>query len=170
MKRLIHAAAIAVAVLTPVAAAQADETYLGADLSFTDLSAGGDSANPLALGVRFGRNYNENFSIEGRAGIGVTEDDAGAFDLKLKHYLGLYAKGTVPFNDLFSGYAVLGYSAAKVGVEFLGASGSGSENGVSFGIGGQYHIGAMSSVHFEYLRIVEDVNAFQVGMTFNFGD
>ena len=65
---------------------------------------------------------------------------------------------------------MLGYSTAKVGVEILGASGSDDENGVSFGIGGQYHIGAMSSIHFEYLRIVEDVNAFQIGMTFNFGD
>ena len=169
MKRLTQAAAIAAAVLMPATAATADETYLGADLSLVDFSGGVD-ANPLALGVRFGRNFNENFGIEGRAGIGVTEDGSGAVDVKLKHYAGLFAKGTVPFNDLFSGYAVLGYSTAKVGVEILGASGSDDENGVSFGIGGQYHIGAMSSIHFEYLRIVEDVNAFQIGMTFNFGD
>ena len=167
MKRMIHAAAIAATVLTPVAAAHADETYLGADFVIADIL---DEANPLALGVRFGRNFNENFGIEGRAGIGVTEDGPSGVDVKLKHYAGVFAKGTVPFNDLFSGYAVLGYSTAKIGVETLGVSASGDDNGVSFGLGGQYHIGAMSSVHFEYLRIVEDVEAFQIGMTFNFGD
>jgi outer membrane immunogenic protein len=167
MKRLTLALAFAGAVLLPVAGVHADETYLGADFSLADLSTGAGDANPLALGVRFGRNFNANFGIEGRAGIGLTDDDVGGADVKLKHYAGLFAKGTVPFNDLFSGYAVIGYSTAKRGVEALGST---DDNGVSFGIGGQYHIGAMSSVHVEYLRIVEDVNAFQLGMTFNFGD
>lgn len=166
MKRLTRTAVLAVAGLAPFAAVHADGNYMGADLAFID---SGD-INPIGIGLRLGRNVNPNFAVEGRAGIGIIDDDIGGVDLGLKHYAGLFAKGIIPISDMFAAYGVIGYSTVKAEASVVGITVSDSDSGVSFGIGGQYHVGAMSSIHFEYLQLVEDVDAFKIGMSWNFGD
>lgn len=165
MRKLTRTAVLAVASLAPFAIVHADGNYMGADFAIIDA---GD-VNPIALGLRFGRNVNPNFAIEGRAGIGIIDDDDGGIDFEVSHYAGLFAKGIIPVSDLFEFYGVIGYSTVKVKASFLNTSVSDSESDLSFGVGGQYHVGAMSSIHFEYLRLVEDIDAFKIGMSWNFG-
>lgn len=165
MKKLTRIAVLAAAGLTPFAVVHADGNYMGADLALFDA----DPVNPIGIGLRLGRNVNANFAIEGRAGIGIADDDVGGVDIDVKHYVGLFAKGTIPVSDLFAAYGVIGFSNVKLEASAFGGTVSDSESDVSFGIGGQYHVGAMSSIHVEYLRLVEDVDAFKIGMTWNFG-
>lgn len=165
MKKLTRAAVLAVAGLAPFAVVHADANYMAGDLAIVD---SGD-VNPIGIGLRFGRHVNANFAVELRGGIGIVDDDTGGVDLGLKHYAGLFAKGLIPVSDLFAAYGVIGYSTVKAEASFLGTTVTDSDSGVSFGIGGMYHVGAMSSVHFEYVQLVEDIDAFKVGMTWNFG-
>src|SRR5690554_5655392 len=110
------------------ASALANETYYGASLeSLTFSSSGFKDHHALAGSFAAGLKINQNFALEGRLGIGLTEGTQTEYDeiqllfgnpyerkietkLKLQNYFGVYAVGLIPINENFTGHIKAGFA------------------------------------------------------------
>lgn len=174
--------ALAFALLLLPAVATADG-YFGATLTRAAFSDGGVELNPMTIAFRGGEDFNENFALEARVGIGIADDDRDFFiddmvfpvDVGIKTYLSVYGKGALPVNDELSFYGVLGYSYGKVEVSAPGAGSS--DGGVSYGFGGEYRFTRDTRMSLEWIRLIEgsldgndyEIDGIGVSLVWGFG-
>ena len=161
--------------------------YAGVQYATTDFSFDGVSEefSPSALIGRAGSNFNQYFSIEGRLGIGLSDDTltvtdgvtTGSVSIEIDTLIGFYGVGRLPLGKSSSLYALVGVtqvdattSASVTGVG--SASLSDDESDVSYGVGADIGIRYNLWVNVEYVQYIDksdvEVSAIAIGMRFGF--
>lgn len=147
---LATAAALAIPALAP-AHAQMANVYINAGYTQFDGDGGGDLG---ALTGRVGVGFGQNFAIEGEASIGVA-DDSG---LELDNELGIFGVGKLPVAPNFDLFARVGFARIET-------SPGGSEDGVAYGVGGEFHLTDLDGIRGDWTRHdydAGDVDAFSI--------
>ena len=156
--------------------------YASFDATVEDLPM---DLSPTGLIGRLGSNVDENFSVEGRLGLGLSDDTITATDgintaslsLELDTLIGVYGLGHVMLNESSSIYALIGFtkvdgtlSASLTG--FGSGSVSEDESGLSYGIGADIDVGNNVSLNIEYVQYLNksdfEMSALSAGVKFGF--
>ena len=161
--------------------------YAGIQYASTDLSFDGvaEEFSPTCLIGRAGSNFNQYVSIEGRLGIGLSDDTITAtynattasISAEIDTLIGLYGVGHLPLGKSSSIYALVGFtqidatvSASETSVG--SASMSDDESDLSYGIGADIGILYNLWVNVEYVQYIDksdfDVSAIAFGVKFGF--
>jgi len=185
MNKTIISSVIVAAMLSTsnVLAGQAGSMYGGIQYAIATYSEDGmsEEIEPTALVGRLGKNINDNFSIEGRLGIGLQDDTVnigGIADVKLEidSVIGVYGVGHVNLNESSSIYGLLGLSRVEGTISLPDFPSAGSESddetGLSFGVGADIGIGNNVALNIEYVQYLNksdfDVSALAFGVKFGF--
>lgn len=185
MKRIATAclATLPLLFLAPSIASANDKGTSYAGVQYATIGydeSGFDEFNPTGLVGRFGHFVADNFAVEGRIGFGLAEDSQtiSGIDVSLEvdNLFGVYGVGYLPFNDKVSGYALLGFTTASMTAKATdginSASASADDDGLSFGIGGQFDVTDKASLNIEYTQYLDGSNykadAFSFGANFKF--
>ena len=168
----------ALLVSTNLLAASAGDQYAGIQYTSLDLSdSSGDSVSPAAIIGRYGAYINENFSVEGRLGIGAGDDtvDIGApFDVsvELDTLYGVYGVGHMPINASSSVYGVFGFTQAEATASGGGLSDTVDDSGMSYGVGADIGISDTIALNLEFMQYMNksdfDLTGISAGVTFSF--
>lgn len=128
-----------------------DNLYVGVNGSLFD--------DPTVLGVggHVGAILHPNLAAEARLGLGLGDDN----HVEIDNYFALLAKGILPVDRNLALYGVAGL--ARVGYSVDGW-GSGSESGITLGIGAQYHPSPEITLSAEFLMLPE-VEALSIGIS-----
>lgn len=161
------------------------QPYFGAQYAMAEYDETGVPAFDVdALVLRGGTRLSENFSVEGRFGLGIGDESKpintafgpGTASLELDHLYGVYGVAHVPLSDSFELYGVAGYTQGEVTATVtLDAGGTGTatadDSGFSYGFGGSFKVG-QGSVDVEYMSYLDDsaydITALSVGYTMSF--
>lgn len=161
------------------------QPYFGAQYAMAEYDETGFPAFDVdALVLRGGTRLTENFSVEGRFGLGVGDESKsidtafgpGTGSVEVDHFYGVYAVGHLPLSNSFKLYGVAGYTQGEVTATVtLDAGGTGSftadDSGFSYGFGGSVKAG-QGSVDVEYMSYLDesgyDITALSVGYTMSF--
>lgn len=151
--------------------------YLGAGYNFFDTEIGGVEFDNSTVDLRVGTFLTPNFAIEGRFGIGVTDDSMGVTGVasvssEIDNYYGVYLRGQFPINNQISIYGLLGYANTEwnlsASIPGLAVRGSFDDSDLSWGLGASFALNQSSSVGAEYLSLYDD-GGFEVsGFGVNF--
>lgn len=175
MKSLLLAAASAGAFFcTNVAMAQ---TYFGANYVMASYKETGfPTFKPTVLALRIGNQVNRNFAYEGRAGFGIGDDSKTVLgvpvSVDIDHFFGIYGRGILPVSDMFSVYALLGFTSGKATFSVPGLSISDSDSDISFGVGADWMVSKDASLNVEWAQLFEGtdykVQSLAIGVTLKF--
>jgi opacity protein-like surface antigen len=126
------------------------------------------SEGPLDLDIRtldFGAAYrfNDNFSVEGRFGFGVTDElvtesvEYTQIEFSINRSASVLAKAEYPTANFGSVYAVAGvdqtvYNAKLLNTEFKGSDHF-SEAGLVYGVGYAFNLNSKAAFTVEYLKL-----------------
>lgn len=175
LKRKLCTLLLSSATLAAPLAVQADN-YLGGDLAFTSVDAGNTSFSPSAAQFKMGTYVNDNFAVEGRLGTGISGDEKGNVELKVKHFVGAYARGIMPINEKAEVYGLIGFTDINFDTTIAADTTGSSDNDVSFGGGVNVKLDRDWALNFEYIRLYDDkidnadveVSSFNIGATMLF--
>ena len=149
-----------------------DDLYWGAGVTSTKYTESNEEASLSAFYGRFGKTINENFSIEGRIGLGLTGDDIYGVDLELKNYYGAYIRAGAPVTNIIFPYAIVGYSRGKLEASSGGYSASASESDTSFGLGVDFNVKDGNVINLEYMNYIDkdgsELDGFSLSFTTKF--
>ncbi len=134
---LLAAAALAIPTLAP-ASAQAANVYL--NLGYTSFDGDG-GAELGGLTGRVGVGFGQHFAVEGEASLGVM-DDSG---LELDSELGIFGVAKLPVAPNFDVFARVGFARIET-------SPGGSEDGVAYGVGGEFHLTDRDGIRGDWTR------------------
>ena len=154
--------------------------YSSFDFSFDNVS---EDFSPTGLVGRAGSNINRYISIEGRLGIGLSDDTVTASNgvttesvsIELDTLIGVYGVGRMPLGKSSSIYALVGLTQVDA-TKSTSATGFGAvsddESDLSYGIGADIGILYNVWVNVEYVQYIDksdiDVSAIALGMKFGF--
>ena len=151
LKLALAAAPMLVAPAFMSATAQDANVYINAGYTQFDGDGGGDLGGITGrVGVGFGR----YFAVEGEASFGVA-DDGG---LELDNEIGAFVVGKLPIASTFDIFG-------RVGVARIETSPGGSEDGLAYGAGGEFHLTDKDGIRADYTRHDYDageVDAFNI--------
>ena len=184
MKKNILFALIAAAAIAPVAA-QAADTYVGADVGrgnqkLTVEGVGSLKDNATAFKVYGGYEFNANFGIEaGYADLGKSSVGGNGMTITANpHSLYLAATGTMPLAERFALTGKIGVAKTRTDVTATGASDDHTnQTSLMFGVGTSYAVTptVMAVVEYENFGKVIDqdgvnlkANTLSVGVRFKF--
>lgn len=173
MKTIIFLAAAALAGASfNSAAAEAGDSYGGVGLNLWDIGVsvsglGSGSAEPKGLEGRYGYHFNPNFAVEGRFGIGMSDDDG----VEVSRNFGVYLKGVIDASPSFQPYVMLGYTDLEIDVDGY----SETDSDMSYGFGAMFGSGS-TKFNVEWARLYSDsgdgvsldIDAINVGLVFGF--
>ncbi len=141
------------------------DNYFGANYSMVDLSVvdlGG--VDPTALQLKYGSMVHENVGIEGRLGLGISDDSGVDID----NFYGVYASFQLDPEATFNPYGILGFSKGKVS----GFGGSVSESDISYGIGADINVAESVAINIEWINYYDkddvEATAINLGGTWRF--
>lgn len=156
----------------------ADDYYAGGTFLVLDYSESGfEDASLNALGGRIGRQFNENFSGEIRAGFGVGDDSVNVFgtdvDVELNHFFGGYLRGGIPVGPSLYPYAIAGYTRGEAEASVSGVgSVTESESDVSYGIGIDIQLSENLDLNIEHMNYLDkddtEIDGFSAGFAWRF--
>jgi len=153
--------------------------YTGLDLAFMNarIPANTDAA-PRTVQMRLGVPLEDwGMSLEGRFGAGlggdtVTRTDGTRWTLFLPYHFGAYVVGELPVADAAVLRSVVGYTRVLIEEDLGGTITERTEEGLSFGLGGEWVIGRRGSFMIEYSRLLDNdrigLYALQLGWKFPF--
>lgn len=172
MRRLL-----AVVALLFTTVVSAEEFYAGANLVAIKYKEDGiPTVNPIAASFKLGKEFNPNFALEGRIGLGVADDTVRVLGVDiavdLDNYYGVYAKGMLPTGTKFKPYGLVGYTYGKISGTGNGITISGDDHDFSYGIGADVALTKTLGLNFEFARLFAGdgfkVDGFSGGVTFKF--
>ena len=198
---LVASAILLAAMTVPTHAQESDSRrYVGvqyANLDF-DTSVGDfdfDWTTP-ALMVNVGYQINPYFAVEGRVGIGVSDDSDDlilisgnpptSIDAEIESYFGVFGRVGMPAGEVFYPYIQVGYGSLKVDGGGEGTSGEGNtvrvididfdESEFAYGIGANFNFTETMSGNLEYMNYYDDdvdgddieLSGFSLGLRFDF--
>lgn len=122
----------------------------------------------FVVGYRIFDNASGSFAVEGEYTKSTQENITvsnvtGKWDMDTLAVYFAYRSG----GDLYL-KGKIGYLNEDVNVSIAGASISGSDNGLSAGIGGGWKFGKKAALELEYTIIEQDANFISVGVNFSF--
>lgn len=182
MKLAWKCAAVAAALsgaLVVQGSAQAQTQGLYAGVALTQVSykeEGFATAKPISMSGRFGNQFSPNVALEGRLGIGVSDDEVDAAGIpvavEVDYYFSILGKGILPLSSVASLYGLLGFTSGKVTASAFGNSFSASDSDISYGIGGEFNVSRTAAVNLEWARLWSGdgykVEGLSLGVNFRF--
>jgi opacity protein-like surface antigen len=181
MTRILTAVLLACFVSAPAIAGPAGSTYAGVQYAWATYEEDGlEDFNPTAVVGRFGHYFNDHFSLEGRVGVGASEDSVSygslTADVEIDNFFGIYGVGHLPLTDAVSVYALAGLTKGEATATVRGPGGSISasddDSGFSYGIGGEVALTRNASVTVEYTSYLDksdyQLSALSAGLNFRF--
>ena len=154
--------------------ASADNRYWGFDYSMVDIDveqAGSFDTGTVqgVLGIYVNDLVGTSFpiAVEGRAGLGITDDSSDGVTVETDHYIGLYVRGELIVSERFVPYGILGWTRIEATAKGFGESVSESDSDISFGVGARYQYNQHIAFNLEYLsQMVDDVSALSFGVRY----
>ncbi|HLT03417.1 MAG TPA: outer membrane beta-barrel protein [Pseudomonas sp.] len=131
-----------------------DNLYVGVNGSLFD--------DPTVLGVggHVGAILHPNLAAEARLGLGLGDDN----NVEIDNYVAFLAKGILPIDSNLAVYGVAGLARVAYSVDGWWGSDSGSESGITLGLGAQYHPSPEITLSAEFLMLPE-VEALSIGIS-----
>lgn len=172
MKYRIGAVLLAGLVSSPVLAAKAGSGFVG--LQYAQVTDSIYGTEPLIMVGRFGHFLTNSFSVEARAGFGVSDgqfQENSGIGIEVDSLFGAYAVGHLPlsrYSDMVSVYGLAGVSQAELTVKSDTAYESADDSSLSFGAGIQVGLTPVAVGTLEYMFYFGDVSAISAGLTFPF--
>ncbi len=155
------------------------DSYLGIQYGIVTFSESGiPDFEPTALVGRYGKFTSDNLAVEGRLGIGLSDDSQNIFgldvDLEIDHILGVYGayySGTS--SSTTRAYGILGFTQGEFTITVPGfGSVSDDDSDISFGLGVNFAIGENGVINLEYMNYMEiegtDITAIAIGYNATF--
>jgi len=168
-------------------AASPGDTYIGIGFSQLTYSENGfPDFNPTMLGFRAGYYVNDNFSVEGRLGMGIGDDTnnvsvfipgsgtfTGDIAVEIDNIMGIYAVGHLPASDSFGVYGFFGFNNADITATATSGgtsySYSDDDSDIAYGIGAKLKLSPVSAINLEYGNFYDEdnvtVDAITIGFT-----
>lgn len=172
------AALLATMATTPAFASTTGETYLGGQFSHVTYDQDGISnVEPTAIIGRIGYFITDQFALESRLGFGIADDktEVGSVDadVEVDSMVGLYGLGNQPLNDVFSAYALIGFTRGELTAEIDGdGSWTEDDSSFSYGAGIQARFNESVSAQLEYMSYLDEsdysVSAVALGLNVHF--
>ena len=125
----------------------------------TDIDSLG--ANVGTLNIALGGELSKNASMEARLGVGVKDEEIGSTSIGAGLSIGTYLK-LGPTEGAVNPYFLLGYTVMKVEYDSWWYNDSDTESDTSFGVGLNFNTSENTSIVFEALKLVEDVDSINV--------
>ncbi len=181
MKKALVAAALLGLAVGNVAHAAQNQPYFGIKGGFMSLDGvGADDA--INIGGVVGMKIQDlspssgltgSISVEGELTLTVVEGDIGFFgfngewDVMTLAGYGVY-RSAAPSNVYFKGKAGLVYEDVSIDIPtgFGTVNGSGTDIGLSLGVGVGFKVGQRNSIEVEYTLIESDIDFLSVGYNF----
>ncbi len=169
---------LATLALSSVASAASDY-YAGANYAKTTYTeAGFQDVEPTALIGRLGYLANKNFAIEGRLGVGLSDDSllvtGQPLSLEIDSMIALLGLLRAPLSSNAVVYGFAGFSRIELSTSnaLFESSNSGSESGFSLGIGADYALTQKIAINAEYASYLDkstfELDALSVGVKISF--
>ena len=144
-----------------------------------------EDAEPTALIARLGYFATDYFAVEGRLGIGLSDDTVSVtgpdgfggtvtadVDVELDRLFGAYAAGYLPLGDVAAAYGLVGITNAKATVSANGFSDSDTDTGLGYGVGIEFYPTEEFGLNAEYMQYLDesgyDLSALSIGAKFLF--
>jgi len=124
------------------------EVYGSVGYTYADFDDAGFDVATLRGGV----DLNDYFGVEAEAGFGLSAEDISGVAVELDTLWGTYAKAQYPLTEQFDAFARIGYVDAEVEGSLAGTTVSVGDDGVGYGVGGQYWFAGKNGVRGEYTR------------------
>ena len=159
-----------------VAAPVAADPYFGVNFTKVDYNEDGfATVSPTALTLRVGTQVNPNIAVEGRLGVGLSDDSINVggvnVDVEVDSYFGLYLKGMAPLGAV-SPYVLVGFTKGELTFSALGGSLSEDDSSASFGIGVDVEVSKSTALNFEFAQLLDEdgyeVETLSAGVAFRF--
>jgi outer membrane immunogenic protein len=169
MNKILTLLALGVLSSNAIAASKGD-TYTGFQYALGTYSEDGfPDTNPNAIVGRFGKYLKDDFSIEGRLGVGVGDDSATVsgidVSIEIDTVFGVYGLKHVDIGNASSIYGALGFTRGELTASAPGISVSDDDSGLSFGVGVNFN-----NINIEFMQYLNksdfDVSAISFGITF----
>ncbi len=184
MKKVLLALAIASAAPLAFANAYIGGSYSRLDFKETGIENGvvgtaSDDFRLNSLALTGGYQFTDILAAEVRVGFGIGDDTRHVRDrlrtVKLRNYVGAYAKAGFPFGKIYP-YALAGFTRADYRhtglITVANNSESRSETDVSYGVGVAYNFSDSLSMNIEYASLVDKkdvrLRGFNIGANFHF--
>ncbi|WP_082140376.1 porin family protein [Halomonas sp. PR-M31] len=165
---------------SPALAGSAGTTYAGLQHAWVSYEDDYDvEADPTMLVGRLGHYLTDYFSVEGRVGLGLADDDVtvDGYDAnataEIDNLLGAYAVGHLPVTQYVSIYALAGFAQVEATLDTPFGSESDDDSGFSFGVGGEVNFfSPRFSGTLEYMSYLDksdyEVSAISAGVSYQF--
>ncbi len=177
MKKYLIAAAVAVASMSSQAQVYGE---LGVTFTNVEVDMGGGymaESSPTALRAILGYEINKNLALEGMLGFGLGDDSItvsgyGSTSAKMKvdTVYGFYVKPKIELAPRFELFGRFGFADVSVKTSLSGyGSETGSDSGVSYGVGATYHFDKKLSLSADYMNYLDKDGVTATGFTIGLG-
>ena len=129
-----------------------------------------------AISLRAGYDFNETFGIEGQVDFGIGDERVTfgtvVADIELNYSAGFYGIARYPVAENINLFGRLGYVTTELEGSVAGFVADESDDGFSFGVGGEYSFGNANGVRIEYTRTDYDAgesDSFGISWVHRFG-
>ena len=116
--------------------------------------------NPTVALFRVGQQFSPYLALEGRIGTSVSGGSTYAYGqgyrVNAQAIYAAYVKGMLPINPWFSGYALAGLGGAQWHRDY--PTYNSNDVNLSFGVGGEFHLGGNASLDVEWARLTSGTN------------
>lgn len=174
IKRLVIALP---ALFLAVPASAVEESYAGVQFSqfeYDQNEAG--SVDPTMVLGRFGGAVDQYFGFEARLGLGLSGDsmsiDDESAEVDIDYLVGGYGVARLPIAGTITPYGIAGVTLADFSADSDAIKASGTETGLSWGIGVEASVTPVASVGLEYMQYFDDssydVTALSLGFRMRF--
>jgi len=175
LRSILFTAASSIAfagIVTPHAGAQDANFNAGVGYSRIDIQ----DVDFDAISLRAGYDFNETFGLEGQVDFGLGDESVSlglvTADVELNYSAGLYGIARFPLAENVNVFGRLGYVTTELEGSVAGFVADESDDGFSFGVGGEYNFNASNGVRVEYTRTDYDsgeADSFGISWVRRFG-
>ena len=173
MKKIGFVITLFVAFSASVFATPANTTYFGVDYLLASYDETGfPTAEPSALRLKFGQYFADNVAAEVQLSMGVSDDTVVGIALEIDNIISILARGELPISDSANFYGMIGFSSAELTASVPGFALSGSDSGLSYGVGFDFSIAKDTFINLDYMSYLDesayDLTGISIGIKKNF--
>lgn len=167
MKIKLAILAASIALVTPCTSFASEGVYIGGSFAQTEYEESGfDVVKPKVIQLSVGGQVGPYFAVEGRVGTGISSGttQVGAVDIELEidSIIGAYAKAIAPLSEQFSLYGLIGFTKVEATATgtlgLISTSLTGSENGISYGVGAALNVSEKAKLTLEWASLLDTDN------------
>ncbi len=148
-------------------AASAD-LYGNASYGFTESEFANRDFDTPTLNLAIGNTFTPYIAAEARLGLGLGDDSDNGLRAEIEEYFAVYAKPTLPLNEVLTIYGLLGIAETSVDTNF----GDEDDDDISYGIGLSAKTRHGVDLFGEYVSLYDDdsveIKGFNLGASMRF--